>query len=255
MRPNFLAKIIILTVLILLLALFVSGCKNSPPTKASDKPVILNTPRENKEAEEAALWLSDSLIAPDNLYNAILRDLAAIRAEYSDSIPQVNITFVPPWVTGEIIIGVTDEAAQRIRNGQYNDLDSLNSVFGLSEMDTTLLRLGNFVVLSFKGRFHPKRLAEVYEHVPSVVYAEPNRIGGDFSNVYPWFFNSGLTYLFREGEGDCPSGCIFSCYWYFRVTPSGIEYVGTWCTSSGSGDPGPIWWWEAKQGMIHFRGY
>lgn len=255
MRPNFLIKIIILTALPFLLALFVSGCKNSPPTKVWDKPAVWNTPRENKEAEEAALWLSDCLIAHENLYDAILRDLASIRAKYGESIPQVKITFMPPWRSDQLIVGITDDAKQQIRAGKYHDLDYLNSMFQLVSIDTSLFRYTSVIVPTFEGRYNPKRLAEIYKTVPSVTYAEPNGFGGDWSNVYPWLLPEGLSYLFREGEGDCPSGCIHNCYWYFRVPPSGIEYIGTWCPPSGLGNPEPEWWWEAKQGMIRFRGY
>jgi hypothetical protein len=256
MKHNLSTNRMILTTLLLFLTLLLFGCKGSvkSPTRPPDKPPEWETPRENREAEEAALWLSDSLVAPEWLYNAILNDLAAIRAEYRDSIPQVNITFIPPWVSGKIWVSVTDEAKEKIRRGQYHELDSLNSVFHLTEIDTSF-RIGNFVYLTFEGRFHPERLAELYKQVSSIDYAGASRLIGDWSNVYPWVTLNGLSYLFREGWGDCPAGCIQSCYWYFKVTSSGIDYIGSWCMTSGQ-PPGfePDWWWEARIAYLYFRG-
>jgi hypothetical protein len=198
------------------------------------------------------LWLSDSLIAPEGLYNTILNDLGAIRAEYGDSIPQVKeIFFWPPWVPSEVLLEVTDEAKQQIRVGQYHDLDSLNSLFNFASMDTTSLRFSGLISLYFEGRLNPERLAELYLTRPSVVYAEPNGVVGDFSNIYAWISQEGMTYLFRKGWGDCPSGCIYRLYWYFEVAASVIKYIGSWDPRT---EPEPDWWGEAQLGMRHYRG-
>jgi len=254
MKNHLVKTIAILSFTLLLLALIIFSCKRStsPIIKPPDNPDEWETPRANREAEEAALWLSDSLIAPEYLYNKILYLLAAIREKYGEEIPQVQITFTPPWVTSQLLLVLTEEAIQQIRAGEYHNLDYLNSALRLTSMDTTLLRAGPIVLLIFEGRLHPKRLAELYEPVPSVIYAGPNQRGGDRSNVYPWIIGGGLSYLFREAWGDCPSGCIYSCYWYFEVTSSGIEYVGAWDPAL---EPEPDWWERAKRGMYHYRGY
>ncbi|MCJ7497860.1 MAG: hypothetical protein MUO78_06970 [candidate division Zixibacteria bacterium] len=244
-----LTRAIVLIQLIMLIVCLVLSCKNSLPTRPKDNPGQWETPRMNREAEEAALWLSDSLIAPEGLYFKILHHLERIRAEYSDSIPQVDINFWPPWMTNKLILMITEEAKDQIRTGQYHDLDSLNNVFHFVSMDTSLFRWISIVVLSFEGRFHPERLAEVYEKISSVIYGEPNSFLGDWSNVYPWYSDNGLTYLFREAWGDCLSGCIYSRYWYFEVTNLGVRYIGTWYPGA---EPKPDWWEQAKQGMIHF---
>jgi hypothetical protein len=109
---------------------------------------------------------------------------------------------------------------------------------------------GNFIILSFEGRLHPERLAELYMKIPSVVSAGPNHFFGDWSNVYPWFIDDGLSYLFREAWGDCPSGCMYSCYWYFEATISGVNSIGTWCPPG----PEPEWWEEAKIALFHYWG-
>lgn len=251
MKCKFSTNLIILVIPLLLLTLLEFSCKSLPPTKAPYKPRTWSTPRINQEAEEAALWLSDSLIAPEGLYNTILDDLATIRAKYGEDISEVNITFTPPWVTSQLLVMVTDQAKEQIRKGQYHDLDSLNSALRLMTPLTSVSE-DNWIFLFFEGRLNPERLAELYEEVKSVVYAEPNYIGiyGDWSNVYPWFYKNGMTYLFGEGWGDYPSGFINNCYFYFEVNAEDvINYIGGWCSGVGAV---PDWWEQAKQGMIHF---
>jgi len=243
----------ILSILLLLplLGFLVFGCgSRTNPTGPNDSGCP--TPRANKEAEEAALWLSDSLIAPESLYYTISYHLKTIREKYGETIPQVDtLTFRSKWRPGMVILQVTEEAKQHIRAGTYHDLDSLNSALHLEKMDTTHFSHSTWIHLIFEGRLHPKRLAELYSPIPSVVKAVPIHYIGDWPNVYPWFSDNGITYLFREAWGDCLSGCIYSLYWYFKVTDSGIEYIGFWDPET---QPEPDWWEEAKMGYWKYRG-
>ncbi|MCK5613660.1 hypothetical protein KAR91_67970 [Candidatus Pacearchaeota archaeon] len=248
---NFLRNLSAFTALILILSLCASSCDDAtaPKEKTPGLSAVIDYPRPDREAEEAALWLSGELEAPEELYISIRSDLALIRGNYLPIIPEVGITFFPPWVPGMLLLGVTDEAKQQIRLGVYHDLDSLNTYYHLAAMDTS--RNINYVKLTFKGRLHPKILSIPYGAVPSVIYAEPNGFGGDWSNVYPWTYDGGITYLFRKGEGDCPAGCIDSYFWYFRVSDASIvEYVGTWKLRD---QPEPHWWAEARVAFDHFR--
>ncbi|MFH1756265.1 MAG: hypothetical protein ABIA59_11255 [Candidatus Latescibacterota bacterium] len=241
--------------LVMILSLFViSSCEQStaPKRRAPSQSLVIDYERENQEAEEAALWLSGELEAPEELYLTIRDDLAQIRSAYHSGIPEVAITFFPPWVPGMLLLGVTDDAKRQIRLGIYHDLDSLNTLYHLADMDTS--RLGrsssNSISLIFKGRLHPGVLSAQYGLIPSLIYAEPNGWIGDWSNVYPWITDEGMTYLFRKGEGDCPAGCIDSYFWYFKITDAGIDYIGSW--ESGA-PPEPHWWMEAKQAYEHYR--
>jgi hypothetical protein len=248
-------KLSIIAAILLFFILSAIGCDQAtaPKGKGAFPPtLVIDHPRSDKEAEEAALWLSGELEAPGDLYLAIQSDLARIRVAYVTAIPEVGITFSPPWVTGRLTIGVTDEAKRQIRMGQYHDLDSLNAHYHLAKMDTSrYFDIISSVKLTFKGRLHPEVLSGPYGEVASVTYAEPAFYIGDWSNVYPWFFDGGLTYLFRKGVGDCPAGCIDNFFWYFRVSDAGIiDYIGTWKL----GDmPEPTWWAEARIAYERFR--
>lgn len=145
------------------------------------------TPRENKEAEEMALWLSGSLVAPDDLYDTMLKQLSLIRDDHADQIPQLrDVVFEPHWASNEIRVRVTDEAVSRYEAGQYNDLDSLNASLKLMWM--SYREAGSFL-LRYNGRYHFHRLREMYTQIPSVVSVYPPGPGRPCSppGVYPWY--------------------------------------------------------------------
>ncbi len=239
--------------LVLTIAL-ITSCGNedrvTAPAPANHQGNITDTPRENAEAEMAALWFAGKLVAPQEDYDAILTDLAAIRGEYLDSIPEVAIEFFPPWVVTELLAHFTDETWDRIRNHEPNVVDSLGTVFHATSLDT--LRLGSdlIAILGFEGRLHPERLAEIYASFPEVLSAEPNHYCCDWSDVYPGEVDGHRTYLFRHGYGDCPAGCINSDFWYFRRVDGQTEYVGTYSKWT---DPEPAWWAEAKHAYERYR--
>ena len=91
------------------------------------------------------------------------------------------------------------------------------------------------------------------EALDGVRSAEPNGWSGDNNNVYPWRLDGGgLSYLWREGWGDCPAGCINNRFWYFRVNDGLIDFVGTFQLHA---DPEPHWWEEAKRAWYHYMGW
>lgn len=156
-------------------------CPYSPWPECSD---VTRTPLENEEAEEMALWLSGSLVAPESLYFRVLWDLEGIRATYGDSIPQLrDIEFFSIWETSNIAILITSEAIERFHAGEYDDLDSLNTHLRLTSMEHFF---NNWLLLKFEGRLNSNRLVDIYVAEPSVVFGEPNSYGGDWPNVYPW---------------------------------------------------------------------
>ncbi|HEX5132782.1 MAG TPA: hypothetical protein VFX92_09875 [Candidatus Krumholzibacteria bacterium] len=220
---------------------------NPPPPQ--DQSTIDDTPRENREAEVAALWMAGELFAPGKLYEELRDDLSAIRDEYLDSIPETAIQFFPPWVVTQLIILPDNATWDKIRGGEPNPVDSLNVIFHATGLDT--LRFSwLWGLISYEGRLHPQRLAEIYAAQPGVIVAEPNGYGGDWDNMYPWKHDGHMTYLFRSGYGDCPAGCIFSDFWYFRRVDGHTEYVGAYSTEN---DPmAPDWWDEAKTAYDRF---
>lgn len=230
---------------------FSAGCNGSnlqgTRTPPPDTIVI-----SSEEAELAALWLSGELTAPLDLYGAIAADLDSIRTEYADSTLLASVEFFPPWVPSQIVTQLTAEGVKRLRDGDFAEFDSLGVEFGITKVDTaSLWQHLRVASLSFSGLKHPARIAQAYAALPEVVFAEPNRFVGDWSNVYPWKITGGMSYLIRYAWGDCPAGCINSIFWYFRVRNGVVEYVGR---VQKPDEPDPSWWDEAKVAYYAYRG-
>lgn len=211
------------------------------------------TAEDIMEAKVIALCLSEDITAPDGLCHRVLKDLADIRSSCGDNFTQINtIRFRAPWVPSCIIIGFESGISRLVANGQYNAWDELNKQYQVSEINLRSIEY-NWVVLSFKGQLHPRRLSELYAKLPGVKYAEPNGKIGDGSTIYPSSQTmSGLTYLFKNGEGDCPAGCTSNEYWYFVAYESREAiFIGYWNPQK---DPKkPDWWSDAEWNIEQYR--
>lgn len=239
-------KIRQLAILLGLISFLVISC-NNPFGPPGGREFEL-TAEDYEEANLIALCLSGEITAPDDLSHRVLDDLASIRSEFGDMFESLQrIRFSPPWVPGCLLVGFDSATAQKVASGEYHDWDELNQKYQVKEINTSSIR-NNWVVIYFKDKLHPRRLSELYEVLPGVRYAEPNGIGGDFSNIYPReTLAHGMTYLFREGWGDCPSGCIYNQYWYFPIYAFNPLIIRYWNPDE---DPkAPSWWDEAKQNI------
>lgn len=241
-------------VLILLFSLIFNCSKstrNESDEVVNEPPPVSSTPKDNEEAELIALCLSGELVAPDSLYDRILNDLADIRASFGDTIEAVSqIQFAPRWGAGSLIIGFDTSAVREIRAGEYHAWDDLNQQYQVTSIDTSVMDWIGIVFLIFDGRLHPGRLAEIYAVLPGVWATDPSCSRGDRPNVYARDTEDGLTYLFRNAWGDCPSGCIYSEYWYFVFEGAEPRLVGYWPAYQGV--EAPDWWEEARLNKEHY---
>lgn len=196
--------------------------------------------KPNKEAEEMALYLSGNLTAPDELYEQVRSDLAAIRYEFFGN--GTGIEFTPPWILGEFFVSFNDTEYQMIVNETYDAWDELNSEYAV--VVDNIYKIIPTAYLVSECRWHPVRLAELYENLPGVKHVAPSRWAGDFSNIYPRQTGNGITYLFRWGSGDCPMGCINNHYSYFVFKDGEPISLGHYDPSK---DPKPDWWDEASK--------
>jgi hypothetical protein len=235
---------------VLALIILGAGCSDDPliPHRTNTPDPLDQTPRPDYEAEVVALALSGELVAPQALYEEVRDGLERLRSLYFDQIPELQvIPFRHCWMPGEVSGMLTEAATAEIRAGIYTEMDSLNAALRLASIDTTSFSFRPnqlYFQLFFEGRLHPQRLSEMYGALPSVEYASPGYVCFDRSGFYAHFLDGAIAYLFRRGWGDCPAGCIFSEFWYFRIRGgSDVEYVGYWDPQS---DPPPEWWPEAR---------
>ena len=129
-----------LIVVCLLAAVFLArGCDrpSSPEGLLIPDQKLAVSQEENQEAELAALWLSGELYAPDELYEELLFGYTEVRSQFGDSIPKLNeIEFSPLWRWYAFNVKFTESAVREMRAGEYTDLDSLNTLFGIADIDT-----------------------------------------------------------------------------------------------------------------------
>jgi hypothetical protein len=169
-------------------------------------------------------------------------------------------------VPGKIIVGFDDFTARLVAAGQYHIWDDLNSRFYLKEIDLSSIDYG-LAFLEFNNKsIHPRYIAEQYQTLLGIDYAEKVSYVGDCSNIYPYipgYDEGGISdgilndtlryYLFRKGDGDCPSGCTINDYWLFSADADGIKYMGYY--NPDESPEKPEWWGIAQKAINLFRTY
>ncbi len=212
---------------------------------------LSQSPRNNAEAELMALWITGRVVAFRSDYDRLRNSLARVRSEYGDSIPFLNSQqFVYPMSESTILIFLDSSATIQFRDGEYSDWDSLNTLYRLSDTDTSQLESQGFIYLTFEPRLNPWLLLEYYRDLASITAAGADIRAGDRPNVYPWFDGNDETFLFRQALGDCDYGCEYNKFWYFRVVGTDVEYLGEYAPDDG--DPAPAWWSEARTALCKF---
>ncbi|MBI5867457.1 MAG: hypothetical protein HZB43_04080 [candidate division Zixibacteria bacterium] len=217
----------------------------------STKPVDAGDPEfhelwPDEEAELMALLISEKTSAPRKLYDQISSDLGYIRKNWGDSIPIVKqLVFSPPFFAGHIEMGVDNNIFDSMQAGKYTNWDSLNQYFGLASIHFG--GSSNAVFIQMTTRVNPRILVSAYRGLPGVRWIHSGWSGMDRSRLYAYLDSVGPSYLFREGWGDCPAGCIHSRYWYFRSENGAVSYQGEFRPSWDSVIPEPTWWSAASR--------
>lgn len=267
-----------LTLLVLLCAALVAGAgcgggegaEPTPTPTATTEPTPTPTAtidggctlKENEEAELIALCLAGEIIAPGDLYNQVKNDLEAIRSSFGDEYEIANrtelrIEFRAPWVPACLSVAFNSTAAQQVADGRYDAWDELNNRYNVTEIELYpfFSRDRPWVTLHFGCRLHPSILAEKYEVLPDVEYAEPSgRMFLEFaSHIYPRQTEAGITYLFETwiSNWDFPDEYYKSGYWYFSVEdgqPAFIGHYNPYVVDNAE----PIWWAEARMNIEQY---
>jgi hypothetical protein len=165
------------------------------------------------EAQMIAINISGQLQAPQDLTQQILNDLVIIRATYPE---QAYISYFPLYVPKKMIVGLTDEAVEEFKAGNYHGLDSLNEQYGVVEIEPRFYGNGlNFILLTFGDVYNMELLSDIYKKANpyGLDYAEPDHVIGDSSTIIA----EPPKYIFSERWGDCPAGCTEGRDWNFTV--------------------------------------
>jgi hypothetical protein len=244
----------------------IQGAVETPdPYKLDPTPV-----NEASEFELMALCVSGELFPPYDLTEIFQDDITDIRSlafdeeSFSDPVPQTDISFSPPWAPGKIGIYFDDETQGVVVLGKYNTWDKLNVKYHAGKINIHT-RLSVSATIEFNDKaVHPERIAEEYNDLAGSELAFASHSIGDGSNIYPYipgYQDAQITseelnektryYLFRKGDGDCPSGCIINDYWLFSAGADGIKYMGYY--NPDESPEKPEWWGIAKKAIELYR--
>ena len=210
-----------------------SVCKNLPGRRAE----LVRTPRSDANLELLALALSEGVAANQEIYERLVRDVAAIRAQEARL---KTIEYLPPHDGKTLLLQFSDTAGALVTAGKYQLWDCVNRHYGI---ESTQVMSANRVQLHLKGIYDLEKVASIYARLPGVMSAEPGR---------PTRIDDGATILVKR-EADAWN-YIFrtrrSNAFYYFVTRSnqGPKYVGV---SSARSSTTPAWlqryWFGAER--------
>ena len=194
---------------------------------------IAASPFPNKEAEILAIEASGALVGPKHVYDRVLADLQAIRA--ANPVLQ-NVAAMPSWTADELLVGFDAAGLAAVQAGTYAGWDCANAWYGVTSYDAG----STYALVQFGHRFHIDLLGQEYAMFPNVTSAEPNGFVGDGNDVCVSIANDKTySYVFDQGSGDCPAGCINHDYKGFQTDgqPGGITSLGAFSNQN----PAPAW--------------
>ena len=252
---------IILSSGVLALILVLAECSDKPtvPPLSPEEELQLRlaeTPRDNSEAEEMALWVSQELTAPEWLYRQFDKYARKLRRDHRDEVPLLWWThFRIPHEASKIVVMFDYLMVYEVQLSKYSAWDSLNALYRVTDIEFYKLGLIPFARLSFEGVIHPDSLASYYrdlEWVDGVGVVPAEKFGKDYGNLYPGYVDGGVRFLLREAWDECIRGCIQNNFWYFEESGDELEKVGEFYFDF-SGPP-PEWWWiDASDVFCSYR--
>ncbi len=225
--------------------IFNFSCKtNTDAINIDDKiePTYSYTKADSIEAMELAGWLSGWLLPSDSLISDILYKLKLLRNTYGDSIAALDTSnrLLLPWISRQLPIKFDSSTAILVNNNNYTSWDSLDTRIQPDTIYDYPDVLG-WALLGFKEYMHPRRLAEIYEQLPGVIFAEPNGYGFGGWADYPWFpgwIDNTVVFLFPNSRFINQR----NFYYYFKFIDNQPVHIGTYDVIN---DTIPNWWVEA----------
>ena len=210
------------TITFLILAAF--SCRNESVVLIPIAPITLKPIDEySQDARVLAARLSDDVWINVSMADEIERALKRARAlrPVFDSI-RASRDFVLNIVGAKPITSIGEKWKQGLIYVDDQYLDSLATTFGLTDVTDQLYGL---FYLRFKQSLNIPKLASLYKQSPSIIYAEPLGFTGDGDQIISFKKSNIWHFVFSQGWGDCPSGCIYRNFFYVIVPSSGTASI------------------------------
>lgn len=215
------------------------------------------SPRADRRAEILALDASGHLVqlsgppwvrstgpltAPDGVYARVAGELPAIEAAY----PWLQNTPALPTFPSTLIFEFDGGTlAAEARDGGYHGWDCLNELYGSTGVSSPLF--DRWLAISFGPQLDLAQLVPAYGRLPSVVSVSLDGYIGDSSDICLSVEPEGDVFLYYQGSGDCPSGCIQRDLTGVLVSgDGGLSLLGRWSSADG-GRQMPAWVMDREQ--------
>jgi hypothetical protein len=193
------------------------------------------TPREDVNLEQLALRHSDGIVADQDVYDRIVRDITAIRDQAADI---ADIDYWPPNDGKSLLLVVDGATWDAMQADSYADWDCLLDSYPVTDIQyEKYSSLDMFTVqIELRGIYGLDPILAQFAELSGVSSAEASMGIGDGPTICLTPSDSVWHYVFDRAGGDCPAGCTTHEYTYFTVTSDGatIERVGAWSAGSTS---------------------
>ena len=208
---------------------------------SEDDPVILARRVIIRSDNETGSGIPD--FPGYSLIDDIERVLGLIRV-VSPEMAEVNAR--PKWEPGTLILGLEPSLFEAVSVGLpeegvsgplctgHPEFDALNAAVGLRGVEILPFEYALAIVIRFHPREHVYSAAISYHGIKGIIYAQPEFMLGDGSDIEVLWSDGKWYAVFRRAWGDCPSGCIFSELHFFvehegdieRIDPERAEQIG-----------------------------
>jgi hypothetical protein len=199
------------------------------------------TPREDINLENLALTLSDGVVADQEVYERLVRDVGNIRMDY----PEVESIAYYGAGSTSVMLEVDEDTLNDMEHGRYSDWNCLNRIFRADHFDYIVFSSSTWVLVHFDGVYQQASVAEAYSALPKIASAESEGVGGDGPTICIAQDGDTWHYMFDDAGGDCPAGCTEHTYYYFQVEAGGGITTGDPWIIDGEGEPPPAPDWVA----------
>jgi hypothetical protein len=206
------------------LLLFCS-CRSAPPSD------LEATPRADRNLELLALSVSGGVVARQEIYDRVVRDVAAIRASH----PEVQgIDYHSRDTGNSLLLRVDAATGTAIEEHTYHDWDGLNARWRLTDSHYLIAPLQIFF-LQFRGIYDMAAVAREYVVLRGVIFSEPNGLAGDGPTICLTLDGDWYRYVFDRAEGDCLAGCISHHEFGFSTDSLGaIAFEAEWDSTTST---------------------
>ena len=226
----------------------VSPSAVTPPDACGDKAPVVTRGTLGRTSETDPVILARRVLEiPDlsgrSFIDEIARVLGIIRSTWPE-MAEVNAR--PRWEPGTLILSLEPSLFEAVSVSLpeegvsapfctgHPEFDALNAAVGLRGVEILPFEYTRVIVIRFDPREHIYSAGASYEKIEGVIYAEPNLVLGDGSDIEVLWSEGKWYAVFRRAWGDCPSGCIFSELHFFvehegevkRIDPERAAEIG-----------------------------